>query len=153
MDARTVTVHYDFVARNIDLAAPHAVTLTIMHVHKAWYQPAIHGNSFTAQVLPNYASGSIPVEPVNSIGTLTLTVSGPAAPSNALSLTDLQSTASPDGSLRSLATALTSTYTLANPQVDKLTPLGTETLTFVSSGLPGAPLPSEQQPVQTTPTP
>ena len=153
VDAHTVAVHYDFVARKKGLAAPHAVTLTIMHVHKAWYQPAIHGNSFTAQVLPNYASGNIPTAPVSGIGTLTLAVSGPAAPSNALSLTDLQSTASPDGSLRSLATALTSTYTLANPLVDKLTPLGTETLTFASNGSPSAPLPSEQQPVQTTPTP
>jgi hypothetical protein len=153
VDARTITVHYDFVARNIQLAAPHDVTLTIMHVHKAWYQPTIHGNTFTAQVLPRYASPDVPSGSVSAIGTLRLAVSGPAVPTNALALTDLRSTAGSDGSLRSLATALTSTYTLSNPKVDTLTPLGTETITFASNGAPGAPLPSSQQSGQSTPAP
>jgi hypothetical protein len=139
VDAHTVTVTFDFVARNQGLATPHAVTLNILHVHRSLYQPAIRGNTLTAGVLPG------PVATLNGgpapapMGSLTVTVSGPAATGGAISLNNVMSAAGANGGMRSVADSFTTTYALYNPTVDKLTPLAMETITFTEQAQAGQP--------------
>ena len=56
VDAHTVTVQYQFVARNQGLAVPQTITLSILHTHGSLYQPALHGATLTAGVLPGAVS-------------------------------------------------------------------------------------------------
>lgn len=142
LNAHTVTVHYDFVARAVSGAYPHSITLSIEHVHRTLYEPAIRGNTLVADVLPGFLqntnSGSAP----HVSGTLTFQVSGPQlASSDPITLDEVRGNAGPDGVLRSLADSFTTTYTLQNPEVNRMMPLGTETIVFtptVSAGTPVA---------------
>lgn len=144
VDSHTITVAYNFMATHQGTAEPHHVTLDIMHLHKTWYQPTVHGDTFTAEVLPGYLGGidtstTIP----HPIGTVSVTVSGPAVPStNAVSLGDLRGYAVNGTTEQSLASSMTTTYTVDNPQVNRLIPLGTETVTFTSALLNGTPIPA-----------
>jgi hypothetical protein len=47
-----------------------------------------------------------------------------------------------NGTQQNLATSFTTTYSVRNPAVSVLIPLGTETLTYTSSSSAGAPIPS-----------
>ena len=144
VNSHTVTVQYDFMAAHQGTAEPKHVTLSIMHLHKTWYQPSVRGNVFSAEVLPGYLSGidnttAIP----HAIGTVTVAMSGPAVPAtNAISIDDLRGYANSGLTEQFLATSMTTTYTVDNPQVDRLIPLGTETVTFTSSAMPGTPIPA-----------
>jgi hypothetical protein len=140
VDAHTVTVQYDFVAVHEGTAEPQHVVLTIVHTHKTWYQPTVNGNTFTAQVLPGSVSTVSSGTRLHGIGTLTLALSGPDVPQNAISITDLRSTFGPDGTQQSLANTMTTMYALDNPQVDRLVPLGTETITFTPQTPTGTPI-------------
>ncbi|MGH2514700.1 MAG: hypothetical protein ACRDHP_03510 [Ktedonobacterales bacterium] len=144
VSSHTVTVRYDFTAQHVGTAEPHHVILNIAHLHKTWFQPAIHGNTFTAGVLPGYLSAidsttSVP----HAIGTVTVAVSGPAVPAaNAITMNDLQGYAVSGASELFLASSMTTTYTVDNPQVDRLITLGTETVTFSSAVPAGTAIPA-----------
>ncbi|HKV83294.1 MAG TPA: hypothetical protein VJN88_01980 [Ktedonobacterales bacterium] len=139
VDAHTMTVQYDFVARNQGLAAPRDITLSILHTHKSLYQPTLHGATLTAGVLPMAVSsldgGAAPAP----MGALTVAVSGPSAGANPITVNNVTSAVGPNGAARSVADSFTTTYALSNPIVDKVTTLATETITFTSLAAPGAP--------------
>lgn len=140
LNSHTVTVHYDVVARTQNGAYPRHLTLSIEHLHRTLYLPTIRGNTLVADVLPklqqNVNSGSTP----KSAGTLTFMVSGPNLADEPISLDAVRSDAGPDGTVRALADSFTTTYTLDNPQVNRLTPLGTETISFAPDAGPGTPV-------------
>lgn len=144
VDRHTVTVQYDFMATHQGTASPRHAVLAIVHTHRTWYQPAVRGNTFTTQVLPGYLSGieSSTALP-HALGTLTLTLTGPDVPTtNAISIDDLRGYAISGTAEVSLASSMTTTYVIDNPQVDRLTPLGTETITFQTSVPTGTPIPA-----------
>ena len=149
VDAHTVTVHYDFVARAQGSAYPHQITLTIEHLHNTLYQPALHGATLTAGVLPGLLQTIAPGTSPKPIGWITLAVAGPAVPSGPIAIDDLHGTVGANGAPQSLANSFTTTYQLANPQVNRLTPLGTETITFSLATPIGAPLGAPVTPVAT----
>lgn len=144
VDSHTVTVQYDFMATHQGIASPRHAVLNIAHTHKTWYQPVVRGNTFTTQVLPRSLSSidgttSLP----HAIGTLTLTLDGPDVPAtNAISLDDLRGYAISGTTEVFLATSMTTTYVIDNPEVDRLTPLGTETITFQTTVPSGTPIPA-----------
>lgn len=142
VNAHTVTVQYDFMAQHQGDAEPHHVVLNIVHLHKSWYQPQVNGNTFTAQELPGYLSNLSSTTRPHPIGTLTVTVAGDHVAASPLSIDDEHGYAQPNGAVLSLATSMTTSYTIDNPQVDRLTPLGTETITFANSEAAGTPLPA-----------
>lgn len=139
VDAHTMTVQYDFVARNQGLAVPRNITLSILHTHKSLYQPTLHGATLTAGVLPGAVSsldgGAAPAP----MGALTFAVSGPSAGANPIAVNNVTSAVGPNGATRSVADSFTTTYALSNPIVDKLTTLATETITYTSLTTPGSP--------------
>lgn len=139
VDAHTVTVRFDVVARNQGLAAPHNITLTILHEHKSLYQPTLRGNTLTAGVLTRPVTTLSGGAPPAALGTLTFAVSGPAAGNAPISLNNVVSAAGPNGAMQSAADAFTTTYSVSNPTVDKLTTLATETITFSTQLQPGDP--------------
>lgn len=144
VDSHTVTVQYNFMATHQGTAEPHQVVLTIAHLHKTWYQPVVQGNTFSAEVLPSYLSSITSTTTVpHAIGTVHVSVSGPAVPAtNAVSIDDLRGYTGNSTAEQFLASSMTTTFTIDNPQVDRLVPLGTETVTF-SSALPtGTPFPA-----------
>jgi hypothetical protein len=140
----TVTVQYELVARNEGANAPRQITLTIDHFHDALFQPTITGTTLTAQVLSgtlaNLASGNT----LRPRGTITLAMQGPRLAPNGIAIADLRSNLTASGVQENLATSFTTTYTVQNPTISVLIPLGTETLTY--TGNPGAgagtPIPS-----------
>ncbi|MGH2487206.1 MAG: hypothetical protein ACRDHE_14460, partial [Ktedonobacterales bacterium] len=140
VDAHTMTVRYDFVARNQGLAVPRNVTLSILHTHKSLYQPTLRGSTLKAGVLPAAVSsldgGAAPAP----MGALTFAVSGPSAGVNPITVNNVTSAVGPNGATRSVADSFTTTYALSNPIVDKLTTLATETITYTSLTAPGAPV-------------
>ena len=141
-NSHTVTVQYDFMAQHQGDAEPHNVVLSIVHLHKSWYQPQVNGNTFTAQELPGYVSSISGTTKPHAIGTLTMTVAGDHVASSPISIDDQHGFAQPNGTILSLATSMTTRYTINNPQVDRLTPLGTETITFTNTEAPGTPVPA-----------
>lgn len=143
VDEHTVTVHYAFVARPVGAAEPHQVTLSIAHLHRTLYQPTIQGNTLTAEVLPAYFQSVSFGHTPSPIGTLRVAVSGPQAPAGkAISLDDPHGTVDTHGAQYALANSFTTTYSIANPQVNRLVPLGTETVTFTTAIAAGTPIPA-----------
>ncbi len=139
----TITVHYDFVARTQDVAEPHHVVVTIEHDHASWYPASVQNNVFTAGLLPGRYQGSITSDhQPRPIGTVTLNVAGPAVPNNAISLLDAHGNVTLNGGDQQLLTAFTTTYIIDNPQVNRLTPLGTETLTYTTEVAQGTAIPA-----------
>ncbi|HEX8034212.1 MAG TPA: hypothetical protein VF510_10210 [Ktedonobacterales bacterium] len=150
VDDHTVTVHYDFVARTQGIAEPHHVVLTIEHAHASWYPASTQNNVFTAGLLPGRYQGSISSDhQPRPIGTVTLSVNGPAVPPNTISFVDAHGNATLGGGDQQLLSVFTTTYIIDNPQVNRLTPLGTETLTYTSAIAQGTPIPAPH----ITPTP
>jgi hypothetical protein len=140
VNPHTVSVEYDFVALHEGTAEPQHVALMINHTHKTWYQPTVNGNTFTAQVLSGSVSDISPGTHLHGIGTLTLALAGAYVPQNAVSIADQQSTFGPNGTEQSLATTVTTMYAINSPQVDRLVPLGTETITFSTQSPTGTPI-------------
>lgn len=146
VDAHTLTVNYQFVARNSGTAEPHHVVIAIEHYHKALYQPTVAGTSLTAGVLSGSISSFTSGMTVHALGTLTLAVSSAQLAPNGISIDDLHGNVTASGTELATATAFTTTYTIDNPTVDKLIPLGTETLTYVSALGAPTPIPSVPTP-------
>ncbi|HLZ23500.1 MAG TPA: hypothetical protein VKQ30_15410 [Ktedonobacterales bacterium] len=144
VDSHTVTVQYSFMAAHQGTAEPHHVVLSITHLHRTWLDPTVQGTTFTAEVLPGHVSAissatSIP----HAVGTVTVTVNGPAVDTtSAISIDDLQSFAVSDSTEQFLASSMTTRYVVDNPQVDRLIPLGTETVTFSSTVPTGTAFPA-----------
>lgn len=125
----TVQVSYEFVAlANQGTQPPQAIDLEIIHTNPIWYQPAVSGDTLTAQVLPKGAKASQPALP---IGTLTLSVSGAqVSPQAPLALGEYHAAVGPNGTGHAWASSVTTHYTLTSPTLSRLTPLGTEVITF-----------------------
>ena len=146
----TVAITYQFTARYVNSAYPHHITLNIAHVHMAnqpmnWFNPALKGNTFTAEELPllvqNPRAAYSPNQPETfpPSGYTTLTIAGPAVPNNAISIDDLSS-GLVGGQQESWASKLTTTYTLDNPTADQFVTLGTETISFKPVTNAGTPI-------------
>lgn len=145
VNAHTVTVHYDFTATKVGFAKLHDVVLNIVHTHASWSSPTIHDNTFIAGVQPDSISKLDQPLP-KPIGTISVTVDGPGAASSPITINDLFSNVSSNGTTQSVATSMTTSYHLTNPDVNKLTPLGTETITFSTSAPNGTPFPGVPSP-------
>ena len=139
---RTVRVQYEFVAPRASSAEPRNVVLTISHLQQSLEQPHIKGNTLTALVLPHKVTSLTNSSVPKPMGTLTVQVAGPAVIDKAVSIQNLQAQATSSGSLTTVFDTFTTTYSIQNPQVDRMIPLGTETITYNTSILPGQPLPS-----------
>ena len=141
----SVTVSYSIVARTETLAEPHHVILTIEHVHQSLYQPTISGNVITAGVLPHEMSSVTSGDTPTPLGTLTVSVHGPAVPAGSIVLDTLRANQNATGANPVLTDTFATTYVIQNPDVNRMTPLGTETISFtprVSAGTPvSAPVP------------
>ncbi|MEO7003246.1 MAG: hypothetical protein ABI068_15640 [Ktedonobacterales bacterium] len=150
----TVTVAYTFIAQpQAGQASPAQVTLsmpiyatTSTATNTLWYQPIIQDATFQAQLVPvapanaaMLASGPAP----QSVGTLTLALSGPGVAAGALTLGALHTIPLANGAQGNWATALTTRLTLAHPPADQPVALGTETITFqpANASSTGGPLP------------
>ena len=139
----TITVHYDFVARTQGIAEPHHVVVTIEHAHASWYPASVQNNVFTAGLLPGRYVGSITsAHQPSPIGTVALSVAGPFVPPNAISFEDAHGNVTLTGGDQQVLTAFTTTYVIDNPQVNRLTPLGTETLTYTTAIPQGTAIPA-----------
>jgi hypothetical protein len=142
IDSRHLSVEYDFVARSggQPTQAPRTVALTIQHYGIAWYEPRVAGNSFSAEVPPLTSNAAPPTLPLAPLGVLTLAVSGPALAPGGLQLGIMRTVVGSAGQ-QTWASQLTTAYQLTAPQVDRLIPLGVETLTFTPSAMrTGAPV-------------
>jgi len=145
VNARTLRVDYQFVAQPDGIAVPRHIELAISHIRRWLYQPAISNNTLTAQILPGNVQDVSQPPPV-VIATIALQVSGPQVPQGAIAIDDLRGTATAAGGQRLLATSFTTHYVIDNPVADKLTPLGTETLTFANALPAGVPIPATPSP-------
>lgn len=144
VDQRTVRVTFSFVSRATLGNPPGSqFEIDLAHQHTAWYNPAISGNTFTADVV-NQTSGQIQnqLEPTPD-GVIHVTLSGPAVTSGALQLGALKTVAGPKG-LVTLTSQFMTRYTLTNPPANVLIPLATETITFT---------PGQSTPIGPAPTP
>ncbi len=138
----TVTVQYELVARNDGTAAPHQITLTIDHYHDALFQPTVAGTTLTAQVLSGTLADLANSTQLHARGTIKLTVQGAQLAPNGIAVTDMQSNVTAKGTQQNLATSFTTTYTVTDPKISVLIPMGTETLTYTSASRAGTPIPS-----------
>jgi hypothetical protein len=149
---RSVTVQYSFVSKPETVAEPHHVVLTIEHVHQSMYQPNITGDVFTAGVLTHemtsVTSGNTPAP----FGTIQMSVSGPAVTTTgAIYLDTARANQNATGAYPVLTDTFATTYVIDNPDVDRLVPLGTETINFTPGAPSGTPVSGPVQLV--TPTP
>jgi hypothetical protein len=138
----TVTVQYELVARNNGASAPHQISLTIDHFHDALFQPTITSTTLTAQVLSGTLADLAQGTTLHARGTIALSVQGQYLAPNGIAISDLQSNLAADGTQQNLATSFTTTYTVNNPLISVLIPLGTETLTYTGNSSAGTPIPS-----------
>lgn len=149
LDARTLRVDYQFVAGHSGVRAPKHIVLSISHYHNALYQPTVAGDTLTADVLPgnvqNFQSGMV----LHPWAKITLALSGPQLAPDPFAFDDLRGNAVAGGGVAQIASSFTTTYIVDNPQVNRLVPLGTETLTFTNTLPPGVPVPAAGP----TPTP
>lgn len=145
VDAHTVTVDYQFVARPQGLAVPSHIELAIAHIRRWLYQPVISSNTLTAQILPGNVQ-DVSEPPPLVIADISLRVSGPQVPQGAISIDDLRGTGTATGAQRLLATSITTHYVIDSPAANKLISLGTETLTFANALPAGIPIPATPSP-------
>ena len=162
VDAHTVQVTYSLDVISVGPTTPTRITLTIAHVQPAyWLDPTTQGTTFTAQVLSSTAlsnlapntgpTGELPTtQTLVPVGQVSLNVSGPALISNGVQMPDYRSVTG-GGVQQGWASVVDTTYTVTNPAINVLIPLGTETVTFTpnaaSAGTPGgAPLSPTQAP-------
>lgn len=128
VDSQRVQVDYSFVALSTTTTPPHEMQLVIQHQRVFWYQPTITGTTFRAWVPALSGAAAQAGQPSAPIGTLTLSVAGPAAAR--MQLGDVRAMVTSDGTREQWASTLTTTYQLTNPPADKLIALGSETLNF-----------------------
>jgi hypothetical protein len=148
----SVTVSYSLVARAETIAEPHHVIVTIEHVHQSLYQPTITGNVFTAGVLSHEMASVTSGDTPTPLGTLTDSVSGTWVPAGSIVLdSTARANQNATGATPLLTDSFATTYVIQNPDVNRMTPLGTETISFTPSASPGTPV-SGPMPVL-TPTP
>ena len=138
----TVTIQYDFMARHEGTAHPQSVVLSIVHSQQTWYQPPVSGNTFIAQVLPGYLAAITPSTKIHPVGTVQVSLAGAYVTSGAITVNNPQVALGPNGSQQTLADSMTTTYAIQNPEVDRLIPLGTETITFSTSVPLTSPMPA-----------
>jgi hypothetical protein len=150
----SVQIMYYFTAKPETLAEPHHVILTIEHTHQSLYNPAISGNTLTAGVLSHemvsVTSGNTPTP----LGTLTVTESGHAVPSSgAIALDSLRANQNATGAYPEVTDTFTTTYVIDSPDVNRMTPLGSETITFTPDTPPGTPVSAPLPDLTPTPLP
>ncbi len=141
VDAHTVRVDYQFVAGHQGLRVPKHIVLSISHYHNTLYQPVVAGNTLAADVLPgnvaNFQAGMV----LHPWAKITLALSGPQVAPDPFAFDDLRGNATDGGTVQQIANSFTTTYVLDDPQVNRLTPLGTETLTFTNTLPSNVPVP------------
>ncbi|MGO8950500.1 MAG: hypothetical protein ACLQUY_23145 [Ktedonobacterales bacterium] len=148
----SVNIRYSFVSRPEGLAEPHQVIVTIEHTHESLYQPVINGDVMTAGVLSHEMTSVTSGDTPTPLGTLTVTVKGPAVPtSGAIAFDTLRANQNATGAYPVVTDTFTTTYVIDDPDVDRLTPLGSETIDFTPGTVAGTPV-SFPLPVM-TPTP
>lgn len=137
VNASTITVNYDFTARSGAGDNLQTVTLNMMHVGDGyWYSPTIQGNIFTAQALPIVVSNVQNAQtngatPVNPLGTLRVKESGKyVAHQTPVASQSVVTFPNGSGGQERWANSFTTQYSITHPQVDRLIPLGSETITF-----------------------
>lgn len=147
----SMTVSYSFVSRTETLAEPHHVIVTIEHVHQSMYQPTVHNNVFTAGVLSHQMDSVTSGDTPTPLGTITVSVQGPAVPANSIVLDTARGNQNATGTSPVLTDSFQTTYVIQDPDVNRMTPLGTETINFTPTSSAGTPV-SAPLPV-ITPTP
>jgi hypothetical protein len=147
----SVTVTYYMVARAETVAEPHHVILTIEHLHESLYQPTINGNVLTAGIISHEMTSVTSGDTPSPLGTLTVSVSGPAVPVGSIVLDTARANQNANGATPVLTDTFATSYVIQNPDVNRMTPLGTETISFTPTASPGTPV-SAPLPLQ-TPTP
>jgi hypothetical protein len=149
---RSVTVQYSFVSKPETVAEPHHVVVTIEHYHPSMYQPNVTGDVFTAGVLRHEMTSVTSGDTPTPFGTIQVTVSGPAvAATGAIYLDTARANQNATGAYPVLTDTFATTYVIDNPDVNRLVPLGTETIDFTPGSAAGTP---ESAPIQVvTPTP
>lgn len=148
----SVTVAYSFVSKPEGLAEPHHVVLTIEHFHQSMYQPTITGDVYTAGVLTHEMTSVTSGDTPTSLGTIQVSVEGPAVPATgAIYLDTVRGNQTATGTYAVLTDTFATTYVIDEPDVDRLVPLGTETIDFTPGTPPGTPVSSPIQLI--TPTP
>ena len=140
----TMTVTFQFVARPAPGApAPTHYVFDIAHVVPSpyeWYDVKTGNTTFTTQVIQGNGVPTSTSKPT-SLGTLTLSATGPALHTPAITLKNNTAVTDSTGST-TLAQAFYTEYQVTNPTAFQLITLGTETLTFQSgSASAGSPLP------------
>jgi hypothetical protein len=149
---RSVTVQYSFVSKPETVAEPHHVVLTIEHFHPSMYQPNITGDVFTAGVLTHEMTSVTSGDTPTPFGKIQVSVSGPAvAATGAIYLDTARANQNATGAYPVLTDTFATTYVIDNPDVDRLVPLGTETIDFTPGAPSGTPVSAPIQVV--TPTP
>jgi hypothetical protein len=147
----SMTVSYSFVARTETLAEPHHVIVTIEHVHQSMYQPTVGGNVFTAGVLSHEMDSVTSGDTPAPLGTITVSVQGPAVPAHSIVLDTARANQDSTGANPVLTDSFQTNYVIQDPDVNRMTPLGTETISFTPTDSGGTPV-SAPLPV-ITPTP
>jgi hypothetical protein len=147
----SMTISYSFVARTETLAEPHHVILTIEHVHQSMYQPTIRGNVFTAGVLSHEMDSVTSGDTPTPLGTITVSVQGPAVSASSIVLDTARGSQDTNGNDAVLTDSFQTTYVIQDPDVNRMTRLGTETVNFTPASSVGTPV-SAPLPV-ITPTP
>ncbi len=164
LDSHTAQVTYDFVARSSGGAPLHHVDLQIAHVAPVWSQPTVDDHDsqqFSAQVFPGTVGDLENQDPPNPAGTVTMRVSGSVA-AHPLTVLDLHSRVlAASKSPITWATALVSHYMVDSPQVDRLTTIAREVVSFQpvnspQNGIPASgpislPMSSQELPGSTLP--
>lgn len=124
----TVQVAWSAVARgDTGNPPPTNIELNFYHTHSDWLNPTVNGSTFTAQVAP-FATGQTPQQ-ASSIGTIHVSLSGPAVTAQSIQLTDVRSAVT-NGGTYTWSNQFMTRYTLTNPAANQLLPLATETITF-----------------------
>jgi hypothetical protein len=147
----SLTVSYSLVARTESLAEPHHVIVTIEHVHQSMYQPTVHNNVFTAGVLSHQMDSVTSGDTPTPLGTITVSVQGQAVPANSIVLDTARGNKDATGTSPVLTDSFQTTYVIQDPDVNRMTPLGTETINFTPASSVGTPV-SVPMPL-VTPTP
>lgn len=149
---RSLTVQYSFVSKPETVAEPHHVVLTIEHFHPSLYQPTITGDVFRAGVLTHEMTSVTSGNTPTPFGTIQVSVSGPAVPATgAIYLDTARANQNATGAYPVLTDTFATTYVIDSPDVDRLVPLGTETIDFTPGVPSGTPVSAPIQLV--TPTP
>jgi hypothetical protein len=131
----TVTVEYRVVAQPVTkFSGPRRVTLNIAHYHQGLDTPVVNGNTLTSGVLPvDPFNPTLPETTLTPFAKITLSVGGPHVDANPVRLMDYHLD-QVGGGTHAYANSFTTSYSIDNPAVNEIVPLGTETFTFQRVG-------------------